>query len=879
MTAVTRSGLFAALLALGLFACPPVVPSTDGGGGGAGGGSSTDCFVDTDCPDPTLFFCNLSTSKCEAGCRQKSDCSDATRGQYKLDYCAGGLGCQCDDGKCVGSRCGSDLDCGTQVCRDGNCVDAPAASTVTKCTITPDVIVAKTGSSTKVSVSAWDSSNKPVVLKTGVTWSAAAAAGTITGEGNSVSFTASTTPTSAPIEGPKATIGTTSCTANVSIVDGTVTAGSIRAVVTDELTGRGIANATVLASDAAGEPIGTAAVTDATGIANLTLTANAVVNVTAFHNDFNYLTISGYDMAAGTRVLSFVVRRNQVDLYGGQKGTFTNVPATSNVHAGIAGMSIAGSITDLSLTQLLGNSVPTRVKIGNAIDQMNVPLPAGVFLGFSDQQIKPNVAAQGLAGVCGGAGAEDKIKNGTCGTRSAWALVGDVPLGDLPISKLAGGLSNIDFGGLLADIIPIFRKFNSSIVRDVEFSLKAPGVSADGGTDFADTDFTSANHDFQQMPLVFNFVAKVPDLPKYHGTYSDAVVLLGGASVPGRGVIPLGLGIGVNSSPADEKIDKQADLGSPGLVSMRMAPTHAGIEGSEYGVIALALSIKGLTGGSGGISTSGVFGRVPQNQLAFDPKGTSANGTVTLPSPFVAYPESAKYNFTNTAQGALAGRHFIFAADPGVAGTSMVRVVFTDGNEHRWVVYGDSSKATTTGLTVPKVPAGGAFLDRTFSNGMASGSRSTMLVQLVRLNSAPATTTGTALTFTNIVELNDTNADRLTDFTTGFSFTDYGRPGISWKTPAAGGTVAKGSTLVVTPANFRVGTTAADDGQVKVTFTGGTGCIDLLGAAATAGTADISLTLPVACTGAVQMKATLADTQGNPIVPEVSSTISATITP
>ena len=50
------------------------------------------------------FFCNLATSKCEPGCHVKSDCGAAARGQYALAYCATGLGCQCDEGRCVADK-------------------------------------------------------------------------------------------------------------------------------------------------------------------------------------------------------------------------------------------------------------------------------------------------------------------------------------------------------------------------------------------------------------------------------------------------------------------------------------------------------------------------------------------------------------------------------------------------------------------------------------------------------------------------------------------------------------------------------------------------------------------------------------------------------
>ncbi len=101
---MTRNALLTALLMASLatlVACGGTTPKVDGGTGG-GGGSSGQCLDDTDCPDPQLFFCNTTTSMCEPSCRTKDDCGAARRGQYALDFCAGALGCQCDEGKCVG---------------------------------------------------------------------------------------------------------------------------------------------------------------------------------------------------------------------------------------------------------------------------------------------------------------------------------------------------------------------------------------------------------------------------------------------------------------------------------------------------------------------------------------------------------------------------------------------------------------------------------------------------------------------------------------------------------------------------------------------------------------------------------------------------------
>jgi len=895
MTAVTRNGLWAAVLALttlGLFACGGGTNPTDGGTGG-GGGTSGDCIEDIDCPDPQLFFCNTTTSKCEPSCRVKEDCSAARRGQYALDYCNGSLGCECDEGKCVGSLCSADSDCGSQVCRDGACVAPPAASSVARCAVTPDFVVLKEGAKAKFWVSAWDAANKPIVIKEGATW-AAAPGGPLMGSGTGASaeFTAgNATSGTAPVAAVEASFGSIKCGAKAIVLPGTVAAGEVAVAVIDELSYRPIANADVVLSQTNGTIVQQAGAdsvkTDARGYAKLTGTGAGAFNVSVFHPDYTYLTIANY--SGSSKFLSVVVRRNQTDKYGGYKGTFGNtVPATSNVHAGIAGMSIAGSITNLSLAQLLGPLVPTDIKIGSAINQMNVGIPAGVMLGFGDQQIKPGFAGQGLAGVCTdgtGAADETKIGAGTCGTRTAWALAGDVPLGDLPIDAIGGGLDNIDVGALLSRIIPIFKKFNSSVVRDVKFELKTTPY-VDGKPDFSDqAHFTNQDHVFTQIPLGFSYVAKLPELPKFKNAYVDGVAIIGGANVPGQGVVPMGIGVGVNTNPVDGQTDKQAELPAQGLVQVRMSPTHHGLEGGEYGLVIAGISAKGLTDSSAGLGASAIFARLPGNKMTFDPSGSVPVDVTSLSFP--VFPEGAKFNFTNSQQGAIPGRSFRFGAAPNFAatGVGVLRVSFSDEKEHRWDVLMDtSSAALAAGFTLPPIPGGTTHADRLFSNGMASGARSTMVAQGMRLSTNPAGG-GTAISFNDLVEFNGTNAERTTDFLTGFSFLDYGRPTVTFKSPKDNpATIAKGSQVVVTVKSFKIGTTGADDGVVRLSFSSSgapvTGCDPAtLSTETTAGNGELSYTLPMSCSGAsLSMKAELMQIDGTtPIAPAVSATTVVTI--
>lgn len=889
MAAALRKAAWLAWVVI-ITGCPPASIKVDGGVDGGGS-----CIDAQDCADPRFFDCDRSTSRCVPACRTKEDCGAATRGEYSLPECAGVLGCQCDEGRCNSALCSADPDCGgSLVCRNGQCVVAPAATEVAKCQVIPDLVVRKVGATAKFSVVTWNASNTPVIVPAGGTW-AAAEGGPLTGSGTGAvaTFTAASTSGTA-VAAVTVTVGSATCKAKALVLP----AASVGVVALDELSGRPVGGADVVVSTAEGVVVpqdGSASVkTDARGFAALTHLAG-MYSVSVFHPDFTYVTIANYQSTGGDDhdFLSVYLRHHQTDKYGGYKGPMSNAPtgSSANVHAGIASASLGGALTDLSIAQMLGESVPTQVKIGT-FDNKGKPvdLPAGVYLGFGENKIKEQVWAQALAGVCVGAdGAPDeaKIAAGTCGTRTAWALTGDVPLSELPIDAVLGGLNSTNIGTVLSRIIPIFKHFNSAVIRDVQFDLKpTPYDAATNKYDFSDTShYAPQTLEFaptptgNSVPLSFAYVAKLPELPKFNNQYTDGVLVLGGVNVPGRGVVPLGVGIAVNTEPKDGLSDSQNEM-SPGLVQIRMAPTHHGLEGTEYGLLIAALSAASITDNSAGLGASAIFPRVPGNKLVFDPKGSAPVNYSGLSFP--TYPEGGKYNFIDAAQGAVPGRSFRFKSLPDVSKIQVIRVSFYDAADHRWVVFVDPSKAAA-GFTLPKPPGG--FIDRTFWSGLSTGERSAMQMQFLRLKADTSVTTSPDVTFNNLVEFNTTNADRITDLLTAFSFLDYGKPSIKIDKPSNLAQVAKGAKIGVVVKNFKLGTGADADGQVRLSFASAgnpvAGCMTQISSAeTTAGNGEVEFTLGESCVGTnIELTATLVTTAASPVpvLPAVATAKVATI--
>lgn len=854
---------------LGLLCVGPVLNGCASDGGSDGPlpptAGDTPCTVDQDCPDPSLFFCNTAASRCEAACRTREDCSAAKRGPYALAECdSNPLGCQCDSGKCAVSLCSRDADCAAgQACRDGRCGAAPEASAAASCQVTPDFVIGRAGTRVRFDVTVRDAVGKPVVPTEGITWGAVGAAVSGSGSGTSATFTLTTSAPSS--EAVEARVGPATCHAQVTVLGPKLDGQALRVVVTDELTGRPLQGAVVVAADATGAPIGTGG-TDASGVANVP--ATGVVSLTAFHADYGYLTLAHYDADEGAGELVLPLRRNPLELYGGARGTFRNLPATSNLHVGYAGLSTPGLGDELAPEQRMGPSSEVTVNLSGLTREW--VLSANTYLALPSSPVRAEYSAPGVAGICdvslaGIANAEEAIRSGTCGTRTGWALAGDVPTTEIPPSLLGPA---VDVNQVLMQSIPLLRRFQSSVVRDVQFRLQPTPGASNGAPDLHDsTHFASVDHDFQQLPLGFQFAVRVPSLPRYRGTFLDKAFVLGTVSVPGQGVVPLGLGFAVNVAPADPNTDVQAGLLAPGLVSVRMAPAHHGLEGNAYRLTVLATSHAGLsddvTAGVGLASSALVQ---PLEGLTFDAKGSTP---VQLAGSFLPIPDGARYNFDAEPYQGLEGRQFRFLTDPGLSGATLMRVVFTNRLGHRWTVLLHPSRATS-GFRLPVPPA--PFEDRTYF-GDLTGTRSLLLVQAV----AASRSDGSALDPVVLTTADDVNLSRISDFTRAWSVLDYRRPEVSWIDPEADGqSVSRESTVKVRITGFRVGTGLTDDGIVLLSFSGGTGCEGqtVRGAVEDSpGRGEVELKLPSGCSGlGVSLTATLEDPSGAPLRPQVSST-------
>ena len=478
-----------------------------------------------------------------------------------------------------------------------------------------------------------------------------------------------------------------------------------------------------------------------------------------FHKDFQYVTLVGI----GKTDLLVPVRRYQEDRGGGFKGKFTNFPDTE-ISFGIAGASIPGNFTDLEVNVLLGRSQDTEITFAGKTTV--APLPSGSMLGVGTKRFKDGYQAWGVAGVCP---LEDDVLAGTCGTRAGFGLMGFIPATAMTaVFQDIVDQKPVNVGKVLGMALPYLKNFKSSIARDVAFKLKP--LPTDVTTLYADSAAFPTQDFAPSVGLGLKQVVTIPDLPTVSGAKLDVAIVVAGAQVPGRGLVPLGLTAGTDTvegcteCKADTKVvgidvvsenPLKVAYHDDGKLNLRMAPNHSGTEGSRYGVVALAIPSSGGLPNGAATTTA-----LTMNKAAM-PNGTE----ITFDGGFLGSVESGDYDFR-------AGK---FSGVKLVTGATAHRAVFTADGNRRWTVY-----FNTADFDMPK-PAKG-FEDRTIAtkeDRSASPNAGRSSVTYWALKAADGTK---PVGMDDLFEAASGKAMNLSDYLTAFSA--YGAdPGLSFVAP------------------------------------------------------------------------------------------------
>lgn len=691
--------------------------------GGNGGDTPPDeCLANPDCASCVADgACCQYSINCQAGsiCNQPTeDLYDATK---DMNICIKVV-CQsdadCESGKkcslekiCKPPTCQTNSECsGGQLCLDGQCTAAPNVSDVASCEVVTPAGAIRQGATVTLSAVAKNANGKvlsgiPFTWASGATNRVSVAGNVGTGGTEQGVAVLSAKPTGSNID----------CARPVSITNfPNVPAGSARVVVVADDLGTPVVGASVSMS-AGGDLTGT---TDANGSATFTV-PGAVASVTVVQAGYQLVSV----VSPGTNDLFIPLPRlPDVTKAGGIHGAIDLASTRkADIQLGLAGPAIPSNLLNFgteTFTNLIGDFVPTVIMAPELglDDAEPIDLPGGLVLGLGNKRFTADAArCQGLTPSATELGCY--LTRLPAGSSAVWSLAGQLKLSDVTsianeLSGAIGGEGDLPIGDILTAVLPLLRSLNHGLIASV-FTTEHPKVNKAGQTgNCADPNLVDYDDkcggDASKYPenslaasQKLGILSKVaiPNLPALPGAGSRCAagaVLLAGAAVPGRGLVPLGLTAGVDTLEMTETANcKVAGTEKPfgptspdlpeGQMPLSMAPPHSGIEGSDVFLLLVALDPDSI-GGDTGVQLSALVRRPTNNQVG---------ETETFSGEFLTFPEGTLNK---------AGASFAYTA--GLTGATMSRIQVGTG-ERSWYIY---APASANSVTLPDVAEGRALL-------------------------------------------------------------------------------------------------------------------------------------------------------------------------
>ena len=683
------------VLAIGLTGCPGDDPETceDQGLVTCSTGDCHACCIDDDCAATEIcnesyeceevctpkdadcsrdrgaccegLACSLFTSTCIDVCTADGDCATM---HADVDF-ATDLQCQ-GNGTCDFQHCSNDGNCrpGT-VCYNGDCVTPADCAQIASCRVVPGSVVTQDGTSVTLSATALLTSG---ALAPGATFSWGSSDDTIAAVTGGVIVGGVTTGTATVT----ATVAGCATTCDASVLNYGAVAGGARVVAINELTGAPLAGIAVDIEGVGSE------VTDADGVANFAgadLTATPA-NVTLSGAGVGYVSFMAAD---SNDIIAHLGLQIDTSKSGGFVGKFDfskiicEPGNPCEVKLGFTGASIPGNLFNLSIDSLIGEMIMTHIELGGTSE--DIGLPGGLVLGLNDTWFR-----------------EDYQATGTEGTRVAWGLGGKLNLADL-IELLGPVISGgeIDIGAILGAVLPMFAGFYTSVVPNVDISLRdkvadVNDINGDGDTsdmvpDYGNFPALPGGDMVLKVPMDQTMTVSIPNMPSdgAGGYLYDSVILLAGVLVRDAGLVPLGLTAGMDAATAEDTPDGVIDS-----VSLSVSDVAGRLPEGTYErvVVALALNIAKLT------DSENTDPMVISGQVIFvdDFTGTMSMGALMEP---------AAYNFdvgtrTVTVDSLPADHDALLVLGSGDAGS--------------WQVF---HPGATGAIAMPAAPAAGDRMD------------------------------------------------------------------------------------------------------------------------------------------------------------------------
>jgi hypothetical protein len=438
----------------------------------------------------------------------------------------------------------------------------------------------------------------------------------------------------------------------------------VRVVVIDRETSAPVRGALVIPET------GASANTDASGTVSFDVDPGD--SLTVFADDYNYVTLFGIgELQSALVVLSPASGSAETAGFTGRMD-FSGVSTSGDASIGLAGAAIGGTLVDLDLGRLLGDSFNTQIS-APGIGNQEVPLPGGL------------VAIVDFFGI--GPVKEIYYARSNGGLGFAWSLGGKVNVGDL-FGLFGGG--GTDIGQIIGALLPLFESFNHDLVSFVAETRPlindVDDIDGDGIEDERIADYNRFPEINMRPDVNLDYRTEVsfPTLPIIDEERAQVAILVGGILVEGTGFVPTGISAGTSD---DEGVVEE--------VLLRMAPAHSGLSIGEFAVVALTFGSQGAGFGADGIQLpSSLAGRIFVGRRLPERIDFAA-------APF---PDLAVDTNWNPDARAFA------TAD---ASGDMVKVTFV-GAEGSWEVYG--TVGDTASFTLPDAPGGYTdFADDSFA--------------------------------------------------------------------------------------------------------------------------------------------------------------------
>lgn len=337
---------------------------------------------------------------------------------------------------------------------------------------------------------------------------------------------------------------------------------------------------------------------------------------------------------------------------------FVNVPGDGELDVAISGFSLGNTLLDLNFDLIVGPEI-TRIPPEDSPIPLEdeVGIPSGVSLYYNN-----------------GPFVDSFIGTSSAGERVLWSIGGTVFLSDVLVEILPSLGGDLAFGPIIAALLPIFDDFYSGISAPLELSSRGTFPVRDPGI-------------VLEVPTQRRLDVTVPQLPVIGEGFSDTVIILGGAMMPGEGFVPMGITGGTDvlgTATPDGFVDADQNTPAVDALGISMAPIHGAIDTpfTQYMLASVALRLDDSAAGpreaTSGILTVLPVGAPLPTELSFERAS------------FPQFVEGASWDGSEGVRQMNLGTR-----DEEV---DMYRVIFQGAGGRNWVVYASGDAG---GFTLP----------------------------------------------------------------------------------------------------------------------------------------------------------------------------------